>query len=485
MRRLDVGASPPDRVRYEAVDALLLRRDATTALDVASRYKAFVDAPWGSSLASSMQPPLYQQIATRYKDAKFVLTVRPEADWWRSIRDWVTCQLKKQSNVDRYTQLLGAHNASRAAWIAAYRRHNDGIISYFAKAPQRLLVIDFFDRETSRSTGWSRLCPFLRAHRNCPTGPLPHENAFVPSHGALASARSTEGNATAAPASGRPKRLDQLLRSFSQRPRRPTPPRRLDEATVGKLSPGAPDFFCGSTKPSVSGGFAIERFVRHRQMFSRCEAPPLTRRSATSYLAIARAGSATLMLALEQEHAHHDHRCTAKDLQRRGARRLFLALRSPASRIFSGIRRRVEGHKSSKTTNTLFRAHFNGTDAANRYLDALRDERNALHAAAMESTFASHAQNFMLPVYDHYLAKAPASLHIIPLCVETLSEDLVRAAASLVPPLERFVEPSAHVPHKSTIKLRPLSEQNRLWIQGTYAADAELHSTACGSYLVQ
>lgn len=51
---------------------------------------------------------------------------------------------------------------------------------------------------------------------------------------------------------------------------------------------------------------------------------------------------------------HHDHNCTLRDLEDRGARHVLMALRHPLARISSSISQRLERQVLNKKANTLF-----------------------------------------------------------------------------------------------------------------------------------
>ncbi len=129
-------------------------------------YDAFTDNPYFS---------IWQQLAEKFPDAKFVLTERDEEGWLKScvryydgrrirpMREWMFGEHADPSSSDAAAQV----------WLAAYRNHNRAIKEYFANQPDRLLVINVMAGD-----GWQKLCPFLAAA--VPAKPFPHANRTKP-----------------------------------------------------------------------------------------------------------------------------------------------------------------------------------------------------------------------------------------------------------------------------------------------------------------
>ena len=55
-----------------------------------------------------------------------------------------------------YCRHLRVDEFERSAFIAAYKRHNESIMAYFANRPEDFLVIDWTQEEA-----WQSLCGFL------------------------------------------------------------------------------------------------------------------------------------------------------------------------------------------------------------------------------------------------------------------------------------------------------------------------------------
>lgn len=138
------------------------------AHEMLPRYDAFQDNPWAN---------LFREMDREVPGSRFVLTVRSEDAWLRSVvghfgprstpmREWI------------YGAGLGSPVGNEDLYVERYRRHNREVLEHFAERPDDLLIMDI-----TRGDGWAALCPFLG--RPVPHGAFPHSNS--------ASARSTAG----------------------------------------------------------------------------------------------------------------------------------------------------------------------------------------------------------------------------------------------------------------------------------------------------
>lgn len=137
----------------------VLQGDIDEALRVAQRYDSFDDLPW---------PRLYKLMDEHYPDAKFVLTVRENADvWYRSL-----ARHAEYKGATEERKLFYGHempHGYRHEDIAFYERHNREVQDYFKDRPDKLLVICWKHEEN-----WTRLCDFLGVEAL--DEPLPHAN---------------------------------------------------------------------------------------------------------------------------------------------------------------------------------------------------------------------------------------------------------------------------------------------------------------------
>ena len=126
------------------------------------KFDAFTDNPYFR---------IWREIHAMYPDARYILTVRDEEPWIasctgffrdrriRPMRAWMFGPYADPSRDD----------ASREAWLAAYRSHNAAVREFFATRPGQFLEFD-----PTREPGWGRLCAFLGAP--LPARPWPHAN---------------------------------------------------------------------------------------------------------------------------------------------------------------------------------------------------------------------------------------------------------------------------------------------------------------------
>ncbi len=125
-------------------------------------FDAFTDNPYFA---------IWREIYAMFPDAKYILTVRDEEPWIAScVRFYRNRRIRPMR-----VWLFGRHadpsrgEASRQAWLAAYRAHNAAIREFFKGRAHQ-----FLELEPTREPGWERLCAFLGAP--IPDRPWPHAN---------------------------------------------------------------------------------------------------------------------------------------------------------------------------------------------------------------------------------------------------------------------------------------------------------------------
>lgn len=150
-----------DRRFAEAV----MRGDTDLALRVADAHETFDDVPW---------PTLVDLLDARYPDARFVLTVRRDADtWFRSLLRHA--EYKGPTEVRRHHFGHTMPHGHRDEDIAFYEAHNRSVRERFAGRPGKLLEICW---ESEGDVAWERLCAFLG--EAVPDAPVPHRNKRRP-----------------------------------------------------------------------------------------------------------------------------------------------------------------------------------------------------------------------------------------------------------------------------------------------------------------
>jgi hypothetical protein len=172
-----------------------MHKTGTTSLDAAFKLLGFDSLHWGEGEAPQIWqemnssgrskiveqyyalsdlpiPLLYEKLDKAYTGSKFILTVRDEAKWIKSVERlwdarynptrWVWDKYPFTNNI--HTVLYGQKDFSAEIFLARYRRHNAEVIRYFA-GRQDLLVMNMDEHHK-----WPWLCQFL----NVPTPDVPY-----------------------------------------------------------------------------------------------------------------------------------------------------------------------------------------------------------------------------------------------------------------------------------------------------------------------
>lgn len=128
----------------------------------ARNFDSFEDWPWLL---------LYREMDKQYPDSRFVLTRRDENSWVKSYINMVK-NIGKDEHLDRIRSFLYGlpfPDVTEEQLRDLYRRHNCGVMKYFADRAADLLVVDW-----QEGAGWRDLCGFLG--RRVPDLPFPHAN---------------------------------------------------------------------------------------------------------------------------------------------------------------------------------------------------------------------------------------------------------------------------------------------------------------------
>jgi hypothetical protein len=109
-------------------------------------------------------PLLYQKLDKAYPGSKFILTIRNEEAWIKSVErlwdykynptrwEWDVWPISNRL----HRALYGRTDFDRTTMLNRYRKHNAEVLEYFKDRPQDLLVMDM---DTDK--GWESLCGFL------------------------------------------------------------------------------------------------------------------------------------------------------------------------------------------------------------------------------------------------------------------------------------------------------------------------------------
>lgn len=120
-------------------------------------------------------PLLYQKLDEAYPGSKFILTIRDETKWLKSVErlwdpkynptrwEWDVWPISNRL----HKALYGRTDFDRETMLATYRRHNAEVREYFKNRPGDLLVMNM------ETDGWKGLCAFL--DQPVPTVAYPRE----------------------------------------------------------------------------------------------------------------------------------------------------------------------------------------------------------------------------------------------------------------------------------------------------------------------
>lgn len=197
LRRL-AGVDPP--LRRPKVFVVGLSRTGTTTLTVALRRLGYLAAHWVNPATGQMLLPAdaaifdamadapvadaVEELADRYPQARFILTLRPAASWERSL----LALMRREHGIAGAEALArfirsGAGGMHGGRWAevcarqllvpgglaAAPAAHAERVRARFRHEPQRLLEFDLWAGD-----GWGKLCAFLGLP--VPAEPFPHAN---------------------------------------------------------------------------------------------------------------------------------------------------------------------------------------------------------------------------------------------------------------------------------------------------------------------
>ena len=139
----------------------ILKGNYDRVIQMIHGYDALEDTPWYM---------IYQELDRRLPGSKFILTIRDEESWYRSVSRHIGL-LRNPLHEYIYGRGKGLPMKNRENTIAVYNRHNEGVLEYFRERPDDLLVVDF-----TKGDGWDQLCRFLDIPK--PDISFPHSNRW-------------------------------------------------------------------------------------------------------------------------------------------------------------------------------------------------------------------------------------------------------------------------------------------------------------------
>ena len=125
--------------------------------DIANKNEAFQDNPW---------PVLYKEMDKKFPGSKFILTVRDEQKWIKSVINHFGA---KHTEMRRYIYGVGHPKGNEEIYIQRYLNHINEVKAHFELRTTDLLVVDW-----EKGDGWTEICQFL--HKPIPNCKFPHVN---------------------------------------------------------------------------------------------------------------------------------------------------------------------------------------------------------------------------------------------------------------------------------------------------------------------
>ncbi|MFK7757105.1 MAG: sulfotransferase family protein [Flavobacteriales bacterium] len=137
----------------------ILRGNYAKAVGMLKNYDAVEDTPWYI---------IYKEIDELVPNSKFVLTIRDEEAWYKSVKKHIG-DLRAPHHEWIYGRGKGLPKDDKENTINVYNKHNEQVKEYFKNRPNDLLIIDF-----TKGEKWDKLCAFLDLE--VPNEPFPHYN---------------------------------------------------------------------------------------------------------------------------------------------------------------------------------------------------------------------------------------------------------------------------------------------------------------------
>jgi len=153
-------------LRALGFDHLSVRRDLVKAWRAGDLETIFAEIDRHASFEDWPFPLIYRELAERYPDAKFILTVRSTPEKW--LESMKSHALRIEATGDLRRAIYGAAYPQNAPerYLAFYRKHNSEVLAFLGDRVRQLCW------ETG--DGWPELCSILGVP--APDVPLPWEN---------------------------------------------------------------------------------------------------------------------------------------------------------------------------------------------------------------------------------------------------------------------------------------------------------------------
>ena len=121
----------------------------------------------------------YELIDKKYSNSKFILTIRDEEEWFKSLFYYQRLPLpvgspKKIINVIYHHEIILEEYKEEV--IELYRKYNNDVITYFKNTPEKLLIINLCDKNKCETDIIQKICDFTNL--NTPNNfVFPHANS--------------------------------------------------------------------------------------------------------------------------------------------------------------------------------------------------------------------------------------------------------------------------------------------------------------------
>ena len=122
--------------------------------------------------------PYYAQLDKIYPESKFILTIREQDSWLRSVSGHWDFMLewwkRDKRQLNKFSQFIfacvyGTLEFNEDRFLYVYDTHLQNVCDYFKSHSNDLLIMDICDGD-----GWEKLCPYLGLP--IPNIPFPHSN---------------------------------------------------------------------------------------------------------------------------------------------------------------------------------------------------------------------------------------------------------------------------------------------------------------------
>jgi hypothetical protein len=105
----------------------------------------------------------YELIDKQYPDSKYILTIRDEEDWFKSLINYQhipnmsSCSLL---NVIYHHEIIMEEHKNEV--IELYRKYNNDVITYFKDVPEKLLIINLCDKTKNNTEIIQKITDFTK-----------------------------------------------------------------------------------------------------------------------------------------------------------------------------------------------------------------------------------------------------------------------------------------------------------------------------------